>query len=187
MADPVASAGERRGERAAGKGSVRDASEPPGAPASAASDAFAQSADRIGEQVREAAGELLREQKERVAAAVHGLADALRQAAHTFEREESRVAARYIDQAAAQIDRLSETMRRQTLPDMLASAEDIARRQPALFVTGAVAIGFVMGRVLWRGGDGRTRRSEGYAMTAGESSYHHAGSAPPSGSGVEPS
>jgi ElaB/YqjD/DUF883 family membrane-anchored ribosome-binding protein len=166
MADPVASAGERRGERAVGKGSVRDASEPPRAPANAASDALKQSADRIGEQVREAAEELLREQK---------------------ERDESRIAARYIDQAAAQIDRLSETMRRQSVPDMLASAEDIARRQPALFVTGAVAIGFVVGRVLSRAGDGRTRRTEGYAMTAGESSYHHAGSAPRSGSGVEPS
>ena len=185
MADPVASTGERRGERAAEKGSVRDASEPLRAPASAASDAFEQGAGRIGEQMREAAEELLREQKERVAAAVHGLADALRQAAHTFEREESRVAARYIDRAAAQIDRLSEAMRRQTLRDVLASAEDIARRQPALFVTGAVAIGFVVGRVLSRAGDGRTRRTEGYATTAGESSYHHAGSARQSGSGVE--
>jgi ElaB/YqjD/DUF883 family membrane-anchored ribosome-binding protein len=184
MADPIASTSERRGERAAGKGPVRDALEPLRAPAS---DAFEQGAGRIGEQMREAAEELLREQKERVAAAVHGLADALRQAAHTFEREESRITARYIDQAAAQIDRLSETMRRRSLQDMLASAEDIARRQPALFVTGAVAIGFVVGRVLSRAGDGRTPRSEGYAMTAGESSCHHAGSAPQSGAGVEPS
>jgi len=185
--DPVASTGERRGKRRAGKGPARDALEPLSVPSSAASDALEQGAGRIGEQMRDAAEELLLEQKERAAVAVHSLAEALRQAADTFEREESRVAARYIDQAAAQIDRLSETMHRQSLQDMLASAEDIARRQPALFLTGAVAIGFVVGRVLSRAGDGRAPRMEGYATTAGESSYHHAESAPRSGTGLGPS
>ena len=199
MADPIAGTGEKRGKRGAGKAgaggsnapfdepakaSARDALEPLRAPASAASDAVQRGAGRVADQMREAVEELLREQKDRAADAVHGLAEALHQAADTLEREERGVAARYAEQAAAQIDRFSETMRQQTLRDMLASAEDIARRQPALFITGAVAIGFIVGRMLSRPGDGRTPRAERYATSAGESSYYHAGAAPQSGTGA---
>jgi ElaB/YqjD/DUF883 family membrane-anchored ribosome-binding protein len=203
MADPIAGTGEKRGRRGAAKaaaastepaeglakGSAGDVLEPLKESVEAASEAAQRGAVRVGDQVRQAAESLLREQKQRVADAVHGFADALRQAAGTFERDEKRMAARYVDQAAAQIDRFSETMRRQSLQDMLASAEDIARRQPALFLTGAVAIGFVVGRVLSRPSDGRAQRAEAYAMTTGESSYYHAGAAPQSGAatGPEPS
>jgi ElaB/YqjD/DUF883 family membrane-anchored ribosome-binding protein len=128
----------------------RDALDQLKAQAGAAGEAAQRSVSRLGEQMREAAGSLLHEQKERVAEAVHGLAEALRQAADTLEREEKSVAARYADQAAVQIDRLSETVRRQHLRDMLASAEDFARRQPAVFIAGAMAIGFVAGRLLSR-------------------------------------
>ena len=203
MADPIAGTGEKRGRRGGAKaatastepteglakGSAADALEPLKEAAEAASEAAQRGAARVGDQVRQAAESLLREQKERVADAVHGFAHALRQAADTFERGENQMAARYVDQAAAQIDRFSEAMRRQSLQDMVASAEDLARRQPALFLTGAVAIGFVVGRVLSRPSDGRTPRAEGYAMTAGESGYYHAGPAPQSGAtlGAEPS
>jgi ElaB/YqjD/DUF883 family membrane-anchored ribosome-binding protein len=192
MADPIASGEKRSGTKAgagsgpsegSAKGRAGDVLEPLKEAAEAASAAVERGAVRVGDQLREAAESLLQEQKERVADAAHGFADALRQAADSFEREERGMAARYVDQAAAQIDRFSETMRRQSLQDMAASAGDMARRQPALFLTGAVAIGFVVGRVLSRPGDGRTPRAQGYAMSAGESGYYHAGAA----TGSEPS
>jgi ElaB/YqjD/DUF883 family membrane-anchored ribosome-binding protein len=200
MADPIASGGEKRSKRGAKaaaatpdeaserltKGMAGDMAEPPKAPAEAAGEAVERGAVAVGDQLREAAESLLHEQKERVAEAAHGFADVLRQAAHSFEREQKRMAASYVDQAATQIDRFSETVRRQSLQDMLASAEDIARRQPALFLTGAVAIGFVVGRMLSRSGDGGTPRTQGYAMSAGESSYYHAGAAPQSGAASDP-
>ena len=189
MADPTANTGEKR-KRAAGKamgdsyeaakeqakGIARDTLDELKSQTSAASEAAQRSVARLGDQMREAAESLLHEQQERVAEAVHGLAEALRQAAETLEREERDVAARYADQAAAQIDRLSETMRQRHLRDMLANAEDFARRQPALFIVGAVAIGFVVGRVLARPAERgrRTRRLEGYATTGGESRHHAA-------------
>ncbi|HZB92942.1 MAG TPA: hypothetical protein VE397_15955 [Stellaceae bacterium] len=130
-----------------------------------------QGAHRFGAQMREAAQSMLDEQKIRVADAVHGLADAFRRAADTLEQEQNRTVARYADQAAAQIDRLSASVRARDVADLLAEAEDFARRQPSLFFAGAVAAGFVIGRLIARPGDGGGA-ARGYAMTGGEHAYH---------------
>lgn len=131
-------------------------------------------ARRFGEQVREALQSVLQEQKERMADTVHGVADALRRTAGTLEREENQAIARYADQAAAQIDRFSETVRRREIGDLVAGAEGFARRQPSLFIAGAVAAGFVIGRVLARPSEGAARPL-GYATTGGERARHAGG------------
>jgi hypothetical protein len=151
-------AGDRRTKRAArigdsldsikqqAKGAARDI----GAQAGAASAAAQREVGRLGEQMRDAAASLIDEQKERMAMAVHGIADMLRRTADTLERENNATAAHYADRAAAQVDRLSETVRNRELGEMVASTEAFARRQPALFIAGAVAAGFVLGRLLAR-------------------------------------
>jgi hypothetical protein len=83
-----------------------------------------------------------------MAAAVHGFAQTLRQTAATLERDAKPAAAQYADQAAVQIDRLSARVRDQRWQDMVAQLQGFARRQPQLFLTGAVAAGFVVGRLL---------------------------------------
>ena len=128
-----------------------------------------QGARRVSDQMREAAQSLLQEQKERMAEAVHGVADALRHTAHTLEHEENVAVARYADQAAAQIDRFSESLRNRDLRDLLSNVESFARRQPSLFIAGAVAAGFVIGRILARPAENGAR---GYAMTGGEQAWH---------------
>ena len=140
----------------------------------AGADTAERGAARLGEQMRDAAESLLHEQKDRMASAVHDLADALRRTANTFEREQKVTAARYAGQAADQIDRFSATMRDQHMRDLLAKAEGFARRQPVLFIAGAVAAGFVVGRVFARPtGDGAAHhdRSSGGA-------YRHQGYRP---------
>jgi ElaB/YqjD/DUF883 family membrane-anchored ribosome-binding protein len=128
-------------------------------------------AARVGEQLREAAQAALREQKDRAADTVHGLAEALRRTAGSFEREENRAIARYAEQAAAQVDRFSETVRAREIGDLLAEAEDFARRQPSLFLAGAVATGFVIGRILARPGESGAG-PRGPAMSGGERAPH---------------
>jgi ElaB/YqjD/DUF883 family membrane-anchored ribosome-binding protein len=130
-----------------------------------------QGAQRFGAQMRDAAQSVLNDQKGRVADAVHGLAEALRRTAHSLERDENPAVARYADQAAAQIDRFSETVRQRELADLLAGTEDFARRRPSLFVAGAVATGFVIGRLLARPSEGGNA-PRGYAMTGGEDAHH---------------
>lgn len=132
------------------KEQAADAAREVGAQAAAASAAAQRQVGRLGEQMRDAAESLIDEQKERMAMAVQGVADMLRRTADTLERENKATAAHYAGRVAAQIDRFSATVRERELGEMVASTEDFARRQPALFIAGAVAAGFVIGRLLAR-------------------------------------
>jgi ElaB/YqjD/DUF883 family membrane-anchored ribosome-binding protein len=169
--------GERRGRRGARigdtLGAMKERAREAGAQAGAASAAAQREVGRLGGQMREAAASLLDEQKERMASAVHGIADMLRRTADTLERENNATAARYADRAAAQIDRLSQTVRNRELGEIVASTEDFARRQPALFVAGAVAAGFVLGRLLAR--PSRREYAAGKALYRPSSSYRPSG------------
>ena len=180
MAERNENSGDRRGKRAgastsdtmgAVKDAARDTFEQAKAQAGAASDAATHEVRRLSEQMREAAESLLHEQQERLAETVHGLAEALRRTADQLERENNATVAQYAQQAAEQIDRLSETVRQRDLRDVLATTEDFARRQPAMFIAGAVAAGFVIGRLLSRPSAGR---SQGYATSAAGGGYHPA-------------
>lgn len=126
-----------------------------------------ESARRLGDQMRDAMSSLIEEQKDRMAAAVHGLAQTLRQTAETLERDAKPSAAQYADQAAAQMDRFSARVRDQRWQEMVAQLEGFARRQPQLFLTGAVAAGFVVGRLLARPGAERRTGGDGHG-TSGE-------------------
>ena len=118
--------------------------------ATAAGIAAQRQVGRLGEQMRAAAESLVDEQKERMALVVQGVADMLRRTADTLERDNNATAADYAGRVAAQIDRVSAAVREREIGEMVASTEDFARRQPALFIAGAVAAGFVIGRLLAR-------------------------------------
>jgi hypothetical protein len=98
---------------------------------------------------RSAAESLLQEQKRQVAERVSGVADALHNAGESLDRSQNQVIARYVQQAAAQVETLSRTLRNRRWNELLVDTEDLARRQPTLFVLGAVATGFVLGRLMW--------------------------------------
>ena len=98
---------------------------------------------------RSAAESLLEEQKRQIADRASGIAKALRSAAQPLDESQSRVIARYLDEAATQVDEFSRTMRERHWGELVADTEDFARRQPTWFVLGAVATGFVLGRLLW--------------------------------------
>jgi ElaB/YqjD/DUF883 family membrane-anchored ribosome-binding protein len=186
MAERNEIAGERRGGRGARNigdtlDMMKEQAKEVGAQAGAAGAAAQREVGRLGEQMRDAAASLLDEQKHRMASAVQGVADMLRRTADTLEREDNATAAHYADQAAAQIDRLSQTVRSRALGEMVTDAEVFARRQPALFVAGAVAAGFVIGRLLARPADETDRRAgdgaggeamAGYAAGSGVGGEH---------------
>lgn len=132
------------------KAQAADAARDARAQATAAGTAAQRQVARLGEQMRDAAESLVEEQKERMAAAVQGVADMLRRTADTLEHENNTTAAHYAGRVAAQVDRLSTAVREREIGEMVASTEDFARRQPALFIAGAVAAGFVIGRLLAR-------------------------------------
>lgn len=104
-------------------------------------------AGQIVDEVREAAQSLLEDQKVRAAETVHSIAEALHRTAETMHRENVPIA-QYADRAADRIDELSARFREQRWSDLLAEAEVFAHRQPTLFLVGAVAMGFVVGRFM---------------------------------------
>jgi ElaB/YqjD/DUF883 family membrane-anchored ribosome-binding protein len=141
---------------------------------------------------RSAAESMLEEQRQQVAEKVSGIAEALRSAANSLEQSQNRALAGYVDQAADQVASIYRTVRERHWNEIVADTEDFARRQPTLFVLGAVATGFLVGRFLWAGGrhrrgDAEASRSEttrqvvaavssGSGTDAGEVVDHVAGS-----------
>jgi hypothetical protein len=101
------------------------------------------------------------EQKQRAAQQVGGIAEAVRSAARSLDRSQIPTVARYADRTAAQIEDLSRALRERRWGELVGDLEDVARRQPVLFVAVAVAAGFLVGRFLsvpTRWDDARSRR-----------------------------
>jgi ElaB/YqjD/DUF883 family membrane-anchored ribosome-binding protein len=104
---------------------------------------------------RSAAESLLEEQKRQIADRVAGLARALQSAAQPLHQSQSHLVAGYLEEAATQVENFSRKMRERHWGELLADTEDLARREPTWFVLGAVATGFVVGRLLWASTSGR--------------------------------
>jgi hypothetical protein len=90
----------------------------------------------------------LDEQKQRAAREVAVLADIVRQTAHSADAGDETSVAGCAVQLADRIDRFAGMLRERPCAAMLADTENLARQQPALFLMGAVAVGFVIGFVL---------------------------------------
>lgn len=139
-------------ERGAGasSGSPHDASE------------GAASSERLGEGSREdesaakealhsakAQGEALLETRKRALAdEIKGLERALRRTATELEGQDQRTAGRYAARAADGLERVTRALREQDLTALIEQTEDFARREPRVFLGGAVATGFLLARFL---------------------------------------
>jgi len=147
---------------------------------------------------RSAAESLLEEQKRQIARRVAGIAEALRNGADPLQESQSGVIARYLREAATQVECVSRSMHERNWRGLVADTEAFARRRPTLFVLGAVVTGFVAGRLLWTstGGHhhtGRSSRSNEPARTvtaavssgSGTAAGEFTGNAVPPGGAVE--
>lgn len=118
-----------------------------------------QQASRLADEAQQRARSLIEQQKVTAADAVHGWASALRTTARQLEEQEQGMSGRYAEWAADGIDRISRSLREQDLDALVHQVEDFARRQPALFLGGAVALGFLASRFLKSSAE---RRGGGY-------------------------
>ena len=109
-------------------------------------------AGQIFGDVRNAAEQMLEERKSRAADQVHGVAQALRRTAEGVKGENDLVG-RYAEQAAATVERFADKVRDRHIGDLVAEIDDFARRSPTLFLLGAVAAGFVVGRFMAASGE----------------------------------
>jgi hypothetical protein len=91
---------------------------------------------------------LAEEQSARAAGEIGAIAEAARCAARSFERSQSPQIARGIDRAAEGIDGVAQLIRARDWGEIAATTADFARCGPGVFGLGAMAIGFVVGRLL---------------------------------------
>lgn len=105
-------------------------------------------------------GQLAKDQAGWGADRLHHLAEAGRQSAQNFEGESGWVAD-LIRRAAGEVDAVADSLHQRDLNRLVQTTEEFARRQPALFLGAALALGFGVMRLA---NAGRDRDSEGFAI-----------------------
>jgi hypothetical protein len=86
----------------------------------------------------------------------------MRQTSSQLHAQEEAVFAQYIDDAAGQVEKFSQYLRDKNINDMFGDVKMMARRQPELFVAGALAAGFLLGRFLKSSNAQAQQRSYNY-------------------------
>jgi hypothetical protein len=154
--------------------------------------------------IQQQATSALSSQKDRAADSIKTVIDAVRQTGESL-RDKNGTIAGYADSAASQLERFSTQLRDRDVSELMDEVSAFARRQPALFIGGGVALGLVAARFLKSSAsDGMTRASgmsnagargaSNWSSTAGQSTQQFAtagsssvgGSADAMGSTLEP-
>lgn len=121
------------------------------APASHGQDTIVQAQEQAGKLMgiaREQATSQLATQKVRVASSLGTLATALQDASRQMQDGDGAAMAGYVETAAGQLDHLAKILDEQDVEQLLKATEQFARRQPALFLGAAFALGFAAARFL---------------------------------------
>jgi hypothetical protein len=99
-------------------------------------------------RVRERASEQLNAQKDQAGEGIGSAAQAVRQSTQRLRDERHDTVAHYIESAADQLDRLANRLKGKNITELFDDAQRFARRQPALFVGSAFALGLLGSRFL---------------------------------------
>jgi hypothetical protein len=104
----------------------------------------------LGESVDEAKGQVkstLSDQKVKAAENLDQVAGVLRRTSQELSSGENQTIAQYAEAAAEQVERFSGYLKNHEVGELVNDLRDVARRQPEMFVAGALAAGFLIG---WR-------------------------------------
>ena len=104
--------------------------------------------DGIVGRVRQQAAAQLNTQKGKATEGLGTVAQAVRETTRHLRDGRHDTVAHYAEQAADQIERFSQRLRNKDIGELMSDAQQLARRQPALFVGGAFALGLLGARFL---------------------------------------
>ncbi len=107
----------------------------------------------VMDRIRESATSQLSSQKDRATDGLGSLAHAVRQSTQSFRDNQQDTVAQYIESAADQIEQFSARVRERDVKDLVQDVQQFARRQPAVFIGAAFAVGVVAARFLKSSGD----------------------------------
>lgn len=116
--------------------------------------------EQVYEQVSDETSAKISDKKSQVAQGLSTVAENLRQADKNMQDAEeeipiANVAGKYTDSLAGKIDQASDYIDKKDLGEMLGDAERFARRNPAIFIGGAFALGLLFARFLKSSGSKR--------------------------------
>ena len=103
-------------------------------------------ARHLGEEARTKGREELEELRGTAADNLEKLAEGAQAAASTLQRDDVGHLSEYVSELATRMTNFSSTLRTRSGDDILRDVSRMARENPALFVTGSVAIGFGLAR-----------------------------------------
>ncbi len=114
-----------------------------------------QQAQQLSQQAQQAAGQVAQQaksqagnQKQNVAQNLSGVSQALQQSGQQLQKQGQGVAAQALDTTASQINRFAQYLENTSVEQMVGEVQNIARRDPAVFLGGAFALGFLLSRFL---------------------------------------
>lgn len=123
----------------------------------------------IVDRVRERAAAELSTQKDRAFDGLGTVAQAVRQSTQQLRDQQHGTLATYVEQAADQLERVARQLREKDLGELVDDAQRLARRQPAVFIGSAFALGLVGARFLKS--SSRRAQNEYRGDQAGRSAY----------------
>ena len=121
------------------------ANSPSSTPVHASSDPYSTG---MVDRMKDRAAAQINSQKDRATDGLGTVAQAVRQSTQQLRDQHHETVASYFEQAADQIERLSQRLRQKDIGSLLGDAQQLARRQPALFIGSAFALGVVCARFL---------------------------------------
>ena len=122
-------------------------------------------------KVREGATAQLGTQKDRATDGLGSVAQAVRQTTQRLRDEQHDTIARYVDEAANQVERLANHLRGKDVGELLRDAQRFAQRRPAVFIGSAFAIGLLGARFIKSSRDRQPGGSEQNAYASGPESF----------------
>lgn len=106
------------------------------------------SAEDVKGAAQQQAESLFDNQKTAAAEQTHKISQALHKMGDEFDQQQQTTFSRWANQLADQTDRVSDQLRHQDLQRLMDSAGAYSRREPMLFMGGAIAAGFLVSRFL---------------------------------------
>jgi hypothetical protein len=124
------------------------------------------------EQAKQTATSQIAVRKDQAAQGLSAVSSSMRQMGDNLrQNDQTSGYAQYVDQAAEQVDRFSGYLQDRDPRQIMSEAENWARRNPALVLGGAFALGLLTSRFLKSGMRGQSQSSRSWQ--SGQSGQHH--------------
>ncbi len=120
-----------------------------------------QKSTEVVQQAQDTAKSTLEQQKGRAAGSVDAVAQALRQTGQHLHEQNQGSFGQMAEQAAERLEQFSDDLQNKSVDEIIDDVQDIARREPALFLGGAFLLGLLGARFFKASGDRSRSRQMG--------------------------